>query len=130
MLFQTFRQRRRIYVFCAWCGVDKRSDKLKDHCESVHNCHDRALGQHEEPKRPIYKKPLEYIASYPTIIPSNTELYKPYRLGCRAKKIMETLIPEKPLNIKSRREKKAETADRTHMEYSRSCYGFSQKANA
>ena len=54
-------------MFCAFCGVDKRTDQLERHCQSVHNEQAAALSPYEEVKMPEYENWEAYISKFPQV---------------------------------------------------------------
>ena len=77
--FNAFRPKIRTTVFCGWCGQAKRSDKMKLHCETVHNAVDMALEHHEESKHPAYENETDYILSYHDVEPILKKDYVPWK---------------------------------------------------
>ena len=77
--FVLFRAKHRTILFCYYCGFKFRIDKLKDHCENVHNDVVRALGDDEEPKLPLYTNWKEYTQKYPEVereLSPNAKIWK------------------------------------------------------
>ena len=92
-MFSSFSPKRRTFVFCSWCGVAKRSDKLKWHCQTVHNAPDRALGLHENPKRNAYVNQSDYMNKYPNVNPVPKIGYEPYKRAITCGSIFPIFAP-------------------------------------
>jgi hypothetical protein len=84
----------------------------------MHNSADKALKQHEDPRRPAYKNHRAYLDQYPKVKYIPQIGYEPWRKEDEASPIYPSLVPDKTISISSRREIKAEQAQMFKMEQS------------
>lgn len=67
-----------MYVFCGFCGDDKRLDKLAEHCKTIHNELPFALTSTKAPVKPIHSNWSMYMENYPKVKPEPIKDYLPY----------------------------------------------------
>ena len=73
-----FRNKRRTWLFCYYCAKVQRHDRLKDHCNSIHNDVAICLTSAKPPEKPAYENWHEYVNNYPDTEPIDIKGYEPY----------------------------------------------------
>ena len=67
--YSSYRVRTKVTLFCHYCGIAKRTDRMKDHCNDDHNAGFRFLEYDTMPIYPQYKNWRDFIYGFPNVAP-------------------------------------------------------------